>query len=382
MDVDIEVRHAGGSHRQVRQWLGGGMPCTPQGPGDLGQRIKRAFDDAFAAGAARAAVVGTDCPALRADNLREAFDALDAGDVALGPSTDGGYWLIALRRPADLFADVAWSTESVLSQTLERTRQAGLTVRTLSMLADVDRPDDLPALPGPLREVVDRPYVSVIIPTLNEAGHVATTVASARHEAAEIIVADAGSTDGTAAIARQAGAQVIAAPRGRALQMNAAAETARGAVLLFLHGDTTLPGDYVEHVFAAFADRRVVGGAFEFGTGPDTPARPLTEALINLRTRHLRMPYGDQGIFISADLFRALGGYDDVPILEDVRLVRRIKQHGRLSVVPAAVRTSGRRWKARGVVKPTMINMIVLVGSALGVPLTTLARFRHGGNDR
>ena len=372
--IDIEVRHSGGSHRRMRQWLGGGVACKPQGDGDLGQRMKRAFDDAFAAGGGKVAIVGTDCPGLTVENLCEAFDALDAGDVALGPSTDGGYWLIGLRRPADLFADVAWSTESVLSQTLERAREAALTVRTLSMLTNIDRPDDLRALAGDLQAAVDRPYVSVIVTALNEAEHIAEAVESAKHEEAEIIVVDGGSTDGTAEISRQAGSQVIIAPRGRPAQMNAGAERARGAVLLFLHGDTILPDRYVEHIFGAFNDRRVVGGAFEFGTDPDTPAGTVTETLINLRTRHLHMPYGDQAIFLSADLFRTIGGYEDVPILEDVRLVRRMKRHGRLAVVPAAVRTSGRRWKGLGVVKPTVINMMVMVGSALGVPLSALAR--------
>ena len=375
--VDIEVRYAGGSHGRMRGWLGGGVLCTPQGGGDIGQRMKRAVDDAFQAGVAKAVVVGTDCPDLAVDDLRQAFDALDTADLALGPSTDGGYWLIGLRREADVFAGVAWSTESVLSQTLERARSAGLNVRTLSMLADVDRPGDLGRLRPDLRAAVNRPYVSVIVTALNEAEHIAATIASARHEAAEIIVVDGGSTDPTADTARLAGAEVITAPRGRGAQMNAGADRAGGDVLLFLHGDTSLPVGYVEHVFEAFGDARVAGGAFEFGTDPDTPARAVTETLINLRTRHLHMPYGDQAIFLPAELFRAIGGYDDVPILEDVRLVRRLKLHGRLAIVPAAVRTSGRRWKDHGVVKPMVINMMVMAGSALGVPLSALARLYH-----
>ena len=372
--IDIEVRYAGGSYGRMRRWLGGGVTCRPQGDGDLGQRMKRAFDQAFNDGQAKVALVGTDCPDLTVGNLREAFDALDRGEMALGPSADGGYWLIGLRKAADVFGGVAWGTESVLSQTLERARQGGLNVHTLSMLADVDRPEDLHRLTSDLRAVVDRPYVSVIVTALNEAEHIAAAVASGRHPEAQIIVADGGSTDGTAQAARRAGATVITTPRGRPVQMNAGAELAAGAVLLFLHGDTTLPGRYVEYVFEALADARVAGGAFEFSTDPDTPGKTVTETLINLRTRHLHLPYGDQAIFLTAGLFRTIGGYEDVPILEDVRLVQRMKQYGRLAIVPAAVRTSGRRWKDLGVVKPTVINTIVMAGSALGIPLSALAR--------
>ena len=372
--IDIEVRYAGGSYGRMRRWLGGGVTCRPQGDGDLGQRMKRAFDEAFDDGKTKVAIVGTDCPDLTVDNLREAFDALDRGDMTLGPSTDGGYWLIGLRRAANVFDGVEWGTESVLSQTLERAREAALNVHTLSMLADVDRPGDLHKLTGDLRAVVDRPYVSVIVTALNEAEHIASVVASGRHAEAEIIVVDGGSTDGTAQQARRAGAKVITAPRGRPGQMNAGAELAEGTVLLFLHADTTLPDRYVEHVFEAFGDARVAGGAFRFSTDPDTPAASATATLVNLRTRCLHMPYGDQGIFLTAELFRTLGGYENVPILEDVRLVQRMKRHGRIAVAPAAVRTSGRRWKDLGVVRPTVINAIVMAGSALGVPLSVLAR--------
>lgn len=373
-DIDIEVRYAGGSHRRVRRWLGGGLLCVPQGDGDLGRRLARAVNNAFALGHRRVVVVGADCPDISAGHLREAFDALDTADLVLGPSTDGGYWLIGLSRRADVFTGVAWSTESVLSQTLDRARRAGMKVRTLSMLADVDRPEDLQRLGPDLRSAVDRPYLSVIVTALNEAGHIASAVTSAMHEAAEVIVVDARSTDGTGDAARRAGARVITAPRGRPAQMNLGAARAAGGVLLFLHGDTVLPEGYLEHVFEALGDCGVAGGAFLFSADPDTPAKTVTETLINLRTKHLHLPYGDQAIFLPAALFRALGGYEDVPILEDVRLVRRMKRHGRLAIVPAAVRTSGRRWKDHGVVGPTVINMIVMLGSSLGVPLSALAR--------
>ena len=372
--VEIEVRYADASRGRMRRWLGRDVAYAAQGDGDVGERMKGAFDEAFGARYGKVVLVGTDCPELSVGHLREAFEALDGSDLALSPSTDGGYWLIGLRRRADVFADVAWSTESVLSQTLQRARVAGLSVRTLSMLTDVDRSEDLGRLPPHLRTVVDRPYVSVIVPALNEIAHIEATVASALDEAAEVIVVDGGSADGTAEAARRAGARVIVTRPGRGRQMNAGARQATGKVLLFLHGDTSLPAGYVEHVFEAFGDSGVVGGAFEFGTDPDTPGGRVTETLINLRTRHMGLPYGDQAIFLSADVFETVGGYEDLPLMEDVRLVRRIKQHGRLAIVRAAVQTSGRRWKSLGVIKPTIINALVMIGQAVGVPPSALAR--------
>ena len=372
--LEIEVRCAGASRGRMRRWLGRDVAYTAQGAGDVGERMKRAFEEAFGAGGGKVVLVGTDCPELSAGHLREAFAALDVSDLALSPSADGGYWLIGLRRRADVFADIAWSTESVLSQTLQRARAAGLSVRTLSMLTDVDRGENLKRLPSTLRTIVEQPYVSVIVPALNEIAHIEATVASALHEAAEVIVVDGGSADGTVEAARRAGARVIVSPPGRGRQMNAGAELARGKVLLFLHGDTSLPAGYIEHVFEAFGDSGVVGGAFEFGTDGDTPAGRATETLINLRTKHMGLPYGDQAIFLRTDVFEAVGGYEDLPLMEDVRLVRRIKQHGRLAIVPAAVVTSGRRWKTLGVIKPTIINALVMIGHAVGVPTARLAR--------
>jgi len=370
----IEVRHAGGSREAMRRWLGRDVTYAPQGEGDLGRRMLRAFEDAFAQGYRKVALVGTDCPALTADHLCHAFDMLQKGDLALGPSADGGYWLIALRKWADLFTHVAWSTETVLSQTLQRARAAGLTAHTLAMLSDVDRPEDLAHLPPAMQAIVDKPYVSVVIPALNEIDHIAAAVASARHEACEVIVVDGGSTDDTAQAARQAGAQVIVTAPGRGRQMNVGAQAATGAVLLFLHGDTTLPPRYVDHVFHALADSRAAGGAFLFATDADTPAARATETLINLRTRHLLLPYGDQALFLPAPLFDVVGPFEDVAIMEDVRFVQRLKAHGRLKIVPAAVHTSGRRWKNLGVVKPTVINALVMIGHTLGLPLPLLAR--------
>ena len=124
---------------EVRHWLKKGWSSHPQGDGDLGERLHTAFQRAFQAGAKRVAIIGSDCPAIRVGDIREAWDGLRSHDLVLGPATDGGYWLIGLRqlRP-DLFRGVRWSTDSVFPETIQRAQDAGLSVHLLRELADVD----------------------------------------------------------------------------------------------------------------------------------------------------------------------------------------------------------------------------------------------------
>jgi uncharacterized protein len=130
---------------EVRAWLGEGPRYLPQREGDLGERMEAAFAEAFAAGARRVVIVGSDLPALSPALLRRAFAALDASGAVLGPARDGGYYLLGLARPLpSLFEGIAWSTPAVLPATLERLRAAGVAPVLLEELADVDEPSDLP----------------------------------------------------------------------------------------------------------------------------------------------------------------------------------------------------------------------------------------------
>jgi rSAM/selenodomain-associated transferase 1 len=136
----VELRFAPDeAEREIRPWLRPNWQARPQGNGDLGQRLHRAFDDAFAAGAKRVVVLGSDCPEVEAADVEQAWTELEAHDVVVGPATDGGYWLIGLKQPQPaLFADIAWSSEIVLAQTLQRAKTAALRVQLLRILTDVD----------------------------------------------------------------------------------------------------------------------------------------------------------------------------------------------------------------------------------------------------
>jgi rSAM/selenodomain-associated transferase 1 len=124
---------------EVRQWLKPGWSSHPQGDGDLGERLHSAFQRAFQTRAKRVVIIGSDCPAISVEDIREAWYGLRSHDVVLGPATDGGYWMIGLRQlQPDLFRAVRWSTGSVFPETIRRAQHAGLSVHLLRELADVD----------------------------------------------------------------------------------------------------------------------------------------------------------------------------------------------------------------------------------------------------
>jgi hypothetical protein len=345
---------------------------SEQSSGDLGERMKVAFLKAFQQGAHRVILHGTDIPDLTPHLIHEALDALKRHDLVLGPSTDGGYWLIGLKKPARLFDGVEWGTSSVFEKTVATARVEGLSVHVLSLLTDMDTGETVKRwMPG---WTSAQPYLSVIIPALNEEGHIEETIVSAKNPDAEVLVVDGGSRDRTVKQAERAGAAVIRGQRGRAMQQNQGAAAARGRVLLFLHADTLLPVDYVVQVFETLMDRGVALGAFGFKTDLNRPLMRLVELTTQFRSKCLRLPYGDQALFVRKSRFEAAGGFPEGPIAEDLFFVRRMAKQGRIVIAPAHAITSGRRWKAVGVLRTTLINQLVLTGLALGISARTLAR--------
>ncbi len=376
----VTFQFAGGSATRVRQWLADrAIDCRPQQGGDLGTRMRQALYDALALNDGPAVLVGTDIPRMRAHHLKTAFQALDRYDVVLGPSRDGGYWLVGLRRPVDIFDGIAWGTQRVREQTLDAIRSLGLSVAPMAELDDIDTEADLrhwlPESEWP------RPYLSIIIPTLNEADTIRATIARVRDNESEIIVADGGSRDATIESARTAGVRVIAAGRGRARQQNQGASAARGRVLLFLHADTRLPADFGRQIFETLLPPDVIAGAFQFKTDYEHWQMRWVERAAHLRARRFQLPYGDQGLFMTRSTFERAGGFDDVPIAEDLFLVRRLAKAGRIVLAPGEAVTSGRRWRAIGIWRATLVNYLIAAGCLAGMNPARLAPlYRWGVN--
>ena len=199
-----------------------------------------------------------------------------------------------------------------------------------------------------------RPELSIVVPALNEAAGIVAALealAPLRRRGAEVIVVDGGSADATAPLAAPLADRVLAAPRGRARQMNAGAAVARGRVLLFLHADTRLPEE-ADRLVCAAVDALGSGrhwGRFDVRIDGRSRWLPLVAAAMNLRSRLTGIATGDQALFVARSAFNAVGGYRDIPLMEDIALSAALRDLGRPVCLAARAATSGRRWERHGV---------------------------------
>lgn len=230
-----------------------------------------------------------------------------------------------------------------------------------------------------------KPAISIIIPVFNEAAIIEKTLLQLQQNSqVEIIVVDGGSQDETVTLAEQTGVKVIKSSNGgRALQMNAGAAIAQADILLFLHADTQLPANYIEIVQKTLSSPQAIAGAFELAIDGQDLSLRIVEILVKMRSRFLSLPYGDQAIFLTKEVFQDLGGFAKLPIMEDFELVQRLKRQGKIIIAPLAAVTSSRRWQKLGIWQTTIINQLVILGYYLGIPPVKLRNFyRNSGNKK
>ncbi len=218
----------------------------------------------------------------------------------------------------------------------------------------------------------------MVIPALNEETRIGATIDAAFHAGAtEVIVSDGGSTDATIATAERHGARVIAGERVRARQLNRGAQASTQDVLLFLHADTILPTGACEAIRSALDSGAAFGGfLLEFIEPSSTLS--VAASLINLRTHITRQPWGDHAQFVRRESFLGAGGYPDMPIMEDYELARRMRRTGRVAILPLRVRTSGRRFLQRGIIRTVATNWIIVAAYHFGVAPARLATWYRG----
>ncbi len=179
---------------------------------------------------------------------------------------------------------------------------------------------------------------------------------------------DGGSTDGTAGIARKAGARVIESARGRGTQLERGALAASGAILLFLHADSRLPSGWSVAAGLALSDGSIAAGAFTLSIDAPGRAYRLVELGSGLRSRLFSLPYGDQAVFTTRENFEmAAGELGEMPLMEDVYLIKRLKKFGRIVTLGERVTTSPRMWLRRGVLVTTLRNLLLVTLFSLGV---------------
>lgn len=374
--LDLEIHYTGGTLAAMQAWLGPDLTYCLQGTGSLGDRLSDACETAVTAGVQSLLIMGTDCPGINAPGLATALHHLQHHDLVVGPALDGGYYLLGLRSwIPELFQDIPWSTDTVFADTCAIAERLQLRTQILPTLSDVDHPEDL------IHWHQATAKISVVIPALNEAHVIASTLTRLKTaQYTEIILVDGGSHDQTVTVAQAAipelPLQVLTRAPGRAHQLNQGAAAATGKILLFLHADTQLPDRFDLLLRAALAQQPLLAGAFTLKIDAPQRGLRLIERLVNWRSRFLHMPYGDQALFMATAVFQAVGGFPLQPIMEDYELLRRLnRRQYSILMLSAAVLTSGRRWQRLGLVKTTVLNQLIILAYHLGVSPTRLARW-------
>lgn len=216
--------------------------------------------------------------------------------------------------------------------------------------------------------------ISIIIPTLNEAKNI-PALRPLLGKVSEVIIVDGGSNDATVELAGELGMTVLSSDRGRGAQLNSGAAYASSDILLFLHADTQLPEQFPKLVRDCLANPKVTLGAFSLAIEPSSTLLQMICSGANIRSRLFQLPYGDQSLFIQRAQFMELGGFPELPIMEDYLFVKRARRKGKISTLPHTVTTSARRWQKLGPIRTTLTNQLMLAGYSLGVSPERLALF-------
>ena len=218
--------------------------------------------------------------------------------------------------------------------------------------------------------------LSIIIPVLNEEKTIASTLEHLKSLMPdEIIVVDGGSRDRTREIVSFLNATLLPSPPGRSRQMNHGAQAATGDILVFLHADTLLPASALSEIRSVLEDLRYVGGRFDVRLDRQGIIFKLIGVLISLRSRLTGVATGDQAIFARKTVFEEMGGFPDVPIMEDIAFSRALKQKGRVACLRSRVVTSARRWEQEGVWRTILKMWLLRVLFLIGISPLRLKRF-------
>ncbi len=216
--------------------------------------------------------------------------------------------------------------------------------------------------------------LTIVLPVLNEAAIIVAALAALaplRARGAEIVVADGFSRDGTAQRAMLFADRVTTVRRGRGAAMNAGAALGTGDALLFLHADTALPDNADRLIDAALSGR--AWGRFDLRIAGSHPFLAVVARMINWRSRLTGIATGDQAIFVTREAFEAVGGFPDLPLMEDIAISRRLKRLCRPYCIATPAVTSGRRWEQNGVIRTILLMWRLRLGYYLGVEPALLA---------
>lgn len=337
--------------------FGGSCIFIPQRGDGLGERMQQAIAEVLARGYQKCVLIGGDIPELRAAHLQRAFRELTDKDVVFGPTKDGGYYLVGMKKNHPVvFESQQYGKGEVFRSTVRAARRAAITVGYTYCLADIDTPLDIHGYRERMRRqkslrrsatgryLTANLKVSIIIPIYNEEKTIIPMLNQllSLEKKAEIIFVDGGSTDKTLSIIDES-FTVLHSPKGRQRQMNLGAQKSDGDVLFFLHCDSELPPKALSQIKAVMQRYRV--GCFGIAFHSHNFFMWTCQVISNHRIKDRKVMFGDQGIFIERALFEEIGMYQDIPIMEDYQLSLTLKEKGEpLGITKNRIFTSARRF--------------------------------------
>ena len=362
------------------------IPQTGEG---LGARMYQAIEYVLQKGYDSCVLTGTDIPELKADDLEYALRLLDVNDVVFGPTIDEGYYLVGMKRPIrEVFEKKTYGTGKVLEQTVEPMKEMGLTVGYVRKLQDMDDREDITAYRSRMRSqkslrktytgryLMKKQKLSIIVPLYNEA----TTVEKLQEqllplrEKGEIIFVDGGSTDATLSLIRPE-FRVLHSEKGRANQMNLGALESKGDILFFLHSDSELPMRPLEEIKAVIKDHEA--GCFGIAFHSRQFFMWTCRVISNHRIKDRKVMFGDQGIFITRELFFEAGMFPNLPIMEDYQFSLTLKEMGvKLGITRHRIYTSDRRFPKKAIPQLKVMWKMNRLRKMYrdGVPIETISR--------
>ncbi len=339
-DADVFVFYTGGESRLLRTVFGDDARYFEQSGDDLGERMLNAIANVKTIGYDKVVLIGSDIPELRSSSIKRAFAELDRSDVVIGPTIDGGYHLIGMKDVCEsAFRLEKYGDSTVLDSTANSIKESGFSVAIADYYNDIDYPDDIQGYIDRARYddrlshsatydfIMNNRKISIIIPTYNEESIILALLSQLEQykNDAEIIIVDGSSSDKTVELIGD-GWKVINCDKGRGRQMNLGATMSSGDILFFLHVDSKLPTDALGQIIRCMRTNRY--GCFGIKFASRNFFMWTNKVISNHRAWSRGLPFGDQGIFIERSLFREVGGFPELPIMEDYEFARRMRALG------------------------------------------------------
>ncbi len=377
-EVEVFVFFSPGERKnEVKRHFPGPWKFIPQAGCNLGERMSAAFRQLWDSGYDRVVIIGTDIADLNVNDLREAFDGIAYGTSVIGPAEDGGFYLLGLSSSSDLpFKYDSWGDGSIFDRTYRSLEKLG-TVRVIKKRRDIDREEDLAYFQS---SPFFQSKISVVIPFLSEREKLVGLVSLLCDQIwpGDEVIAIKGTEDPQVYCETvDPGFTLCFSPKGRGKQLNLGAKIASGDTLWFLHVDSKPPANFGYHVRKILALEKKAVGCFKLAFDTDSRTLRAIARWANIRTRLLKLPYGDQGIFCSRETFMLIGGFKKEYLMEDVDFVRKCRKLGGLLVVPRELYSSPERYLKRGLLMASLQNHILMTLYLMGVDDKKLYRIYY-----